>query len=72
MKITSIACDACGAHEDTTPVKPWSARRGSTHYKGELCDECFAKMIKTFRPDGRGNGKHLIVETKLKDIQKKA
>lgn len=72
MKITSIACDACGVHEDKRPVKAWSARRGSTHYRGELCDECFDKMVKQFKPDSKGGVRHAIVETKLKDIQKKA
>ena len=72
MRITSIACDSCGVHETKTPVKPWSARRGSTHYKGELCDNCFDKMMKAYKPTTRGAGKHEIVETKIKDIQKKA
>ena len=36
-KITSLAaCDKCGVHEDDIPIKEWSARRGSTHYLGEL------------------------------------
>lgn len=72
MKITSIACDSCGIHESKRQVKPWSARRGSTHYRGELCDECFDKLLASFKPSGRGAGRHEIVETKLKDIQKKA
>jgi hypothetical protein len=72
MKVTSIACDGCGAHEDTKPIKTWSARRGSTHYRGELCDDCFEAMLDTYRPESKHGNRHAIVETKLKDIQKKA
>ncbi len=71
-KITSLACDKCGVHEDDIPIKEWSARRGSTHYLGELCDDCFQKLLQQFRPHTRGGGRHVIAETKLEDIQKKA
>lgn len=72
MKITSIACDSCGVHEDKQPVRAWSARRGSSHYKGDLCETCFDKMVKQFKPSNRSGSRHEIVETNLKDIQKKA
>ena len=72
MKVTSLACDKCGAHEDSRPVKEWSARRGTTHYLGELCEDCFTELINLFRPSTKGGGRHIIEETKLTDIQKKA
>jgi len=71
-KITSLACDKCGIHEDDIPIKEWSVRRGSTHYLGELCDDCFAKLVQQFKPSTRGGGRHVVAETKLEDIQKKA
>jgi|TARA_B100001093_G_scaffold444013_1_gene446711 hypothetical protein len=71
-KITSLACDKCGSHETATAIKEWSARRGSTHYLGELCDDCFAKLVQQFKPSARGGGRHVVAETKLEDIQKKA
>ena len=72
MKLVTLACDKCGTPDEKGRVTTWTARRGSRRYSGELCDKCFEKLVKDFKPTTHGTRTHVIEETKMKDIPRNA
>lgn len=70
MKIHITACDRCGIREEKKTIKPWTARRGSTRYQGDLCEKCWTELLKTFQPSALSKNRHQIIVTNVEDIPK--
>lgn len=72
MRLQIVACDRCGVREEKKAVKPWTARRGTSRYTGELCEKCWAELVDTFHPSPMAKSRHQIVITSVEDIPKKS
>lgn len=70
MKIQLTACDRCGVREEKKTIKPWTARRGSTRYQGDLCDKCWNELVSTFKPSPLSKNRHQIIVTNIDNIPK--
>lgn len=72
MRLQIVACDKCGVREEKKTVKPWTARRGSTRYQGDLCEKCFQELVDTFHLSSLARSRHQITVVDINDIPKNA
>lgn len=62
-RVQTVVCDRCKAKDDDIPVLSWSGKRGNAKVQGDLCQPCWDELMKLFRPDPIGRGRHHIVMT---------
>lgn len=72
MKIHITACDRCGVREEKKAIKPWTCRRGTVRYQGDLCEKCWSELLDVFQPSTLAKSRHQIIVTDLKDIPRNA
>ena len=72
MKLQITACDRCGVREEKKAVKPYTARRGTVRYSGDLCEKCWKDLLDTFNLNALSRSRHNIIAVNIDDIPKNA